>query len=190
MLGVNPMLIPCESCHSKFKLDSNLVKATGTLVRCSKCRSVFRVFPPDIVKRRKHSRVKTQNLISYVSFDKNRKLVSHGLGIALDISKGGILLETPYAIESNFLVLTATDKMKKIIEVNGKLIYSKKVTSGTYLCGIEFTGNDERIKDFITNLILVYNVHKSNLFITLKKKFYRPTSRSNPSNPLAPVASH
>ena len=184
------MRIPCESCHFKFKLDSSLVKPTGTLVRCSKCLSIFRVYPPEIVKLRKHPRVKTQNLISYFSFNKNHKLVSHGLGIALDISKGGILLETPYAIESNFLVLTATDKMKKIIEVNGKLIYSKKATGGTYLCGIEFIGNEERIKDFITNLVLVYHVQKSNLFITLKKKFYRPTSRSNPSNPLAPVASH
>lgn len=190
MYKVNPMRIACDSCHSKFKLDRKLVKPTGTLVRCSKCRSVFRVYPPDVVNRRKHTRVKTQNLISYFSFDKNRKLISHGLGIALDISKGGILLETPDSIKSSFLVLTATDKMKKIIEVNGKLIYSKKATGGTYLCGIEFTGNEERIKDFITNLVLVYHVQKSNLFITLKKKFYRPTSRSNPSNPLAPVASH
>ena len=175
------MRIPCESCHSKFKMDSSLVKSTGTLVRCSKCRAVFRVFPPDVVKRRKHPRVKTQNLISYFSFDKNHKLTSHGLGIALDVSRGGILLETPYSIESGFLVLTATDKMKKFIEVNGRLIYSKKASNGTYLCGIEFIGKDERVKDFITNLIKVYNVQRNNLFITLKKEFYPNNSRLNPS---------
>jgi predicted Zn finger-like uncharacterized protein len=174
------MRIPCESCHLKFKLDSNLVKPTGTLVRCSKCRAVFRVYPPDVVKRRKHTRVKTQNLISYFSFNKNHKLISHGLGIALDISKGGILLETPYSIESSFLVLTATDKLKNLIEVKGRLIYSKKSSSGTYLCGIEFFGNDERIKDFISKLILEYNVQRNNLFITLKKKLYRKNSRSIP----------
>ena len=184
------MRIPCESCHFKFKLDSRLVKPTGTLVRCSKCLSVFRVYPPEIVKLRKYPRVKTQNLISYFSFNKNHKLVSHGLGIALDVSKGGVLLETPYSIESSFLVLSAADKMKKIIEVNGKLIYSKKATGGTYLCGIEFTGNEERIKDFITNLILVYHVQKRNLFITLKKKLYRPTSQSNSSNHSPNVYSH
>ena len=178
------MRIPCESCHSAFKLDSNLVKPNGTLVRCSKCRAVFRVFPPDAVKRRIHPRVKTQNLISYFSFDKNHKVTSHGLGIALDVSKGGILLETPYSTESGFLVLTATDKMKKIMEVKGKLIYSKKASNGTYLCGIEFIGKEERIKDFITNLIKVYNVQRNNLFITLKKEFYPNTLRLNPSKPL------
>ena len=183
------MRIPCETCHSAFKLDSSLVKPTGTLVRCSKCRAVFRVFPPDVVKSRKHPRVKTQNLISYFSFNKRHKLTSHGLGIALDVSKGGILLETPYSIESGFLVLTATDKMKKIMEVKGRLIYSKKASNGTYLCGIEFIGKDERIKNFITNLIKVYNVQRNNLFITLKKEFYPNTLRLNPSKPLSKVDS-
>ena len=183
------MKVLCDSCHSEFKLDNNSIKETGILVRCSNCRSVFRVFPPDVVKRRKHPRVKTQNLISYFSFNKNHKLTSHGLGIALDVSRGGILLETPYSIESGVLVLTATDKMKKFMEVKGRLIYSKKASNGTYLCGIEFIGKDERVKDFITNLIRVYNVQRNNLFITLKKEFYPNDSRLNPNKPLPNVAS-
>ena len=166
------MLIACESCHSEFKLDSSLVKPTGTLVKCSKCRGVFRVYPPELIKRRIHPRVKTQNLISYSAFDNNGKMLSHGLGIALDISKGGILLETSYSIESGFMVLTATDKTKNHIEVKGRLIYSKKAPNGTYLCGIEFIGNDKRVTDFITNLIKEYNVQRNNISITLRKKAY------------------
>ena len=166
------MRIVCESCHSEFKLDRNLVKPTGTLVRCSKCRAVFRVYPPDIVKRKKHPKVKTQNLIAYFAFDKHRKLISHGMGIALDISKSGILLETPYSIESGFMVLTATDRTKNHIDVKGRLIYSKKAPNGTYLCGIEFIGNDKRVTDFITKLIKEYNVQRNNISITLKKNAY------------------
>ena len=44
--------ISCESGHSEFKLDSNRVKPPGILVMCSKCRTVFRVYPSDIAKRR------------------------------------------------------------------------------------------------------------------------------------------
>jgi predicted Zn finger-like uncharacterized protein len=40
------MKIPCISCKSLFRLDSSLVKATGSLVRCSKCGNIFRVHPP------------------------------------------------------------------------------------------------------------------------------------------------
>ena len=142
------------------------------------------------IDRRKHPRVKTRNLISYFSFDKNRKQSSHGLGIALDISQRGILLETPYSIESSFLLLTAIDKRKKVIDVNGRLIYAKKASSGTYLCGIEFIGDDERVEGFITKLIKEYNVQRNNLYITFKKKFYDKNSRSNSHKSIPAAFSH
>ena len=164
------MRVVCQSCHFKFKLDSSAVKATGTLVKCSKCHTLFRIYPRDKARYRKHARIKTQNLISYFAFNKHHKLSSHGMGIALDISQGGILLETPNPIESTYLLLTAIDKSKKIMEVQGRLIYSKKASRGTYLCGIEFIGNNERVKEFITRVVLEYNVQKNNLFITLKKQ--------------------
>ena len=164
------MKVPCESCHTTFRLDSSLVKSTGTKVRCSKCRAVFKVYPPPVENRRKTPRVKTQNLISYFTYNENGSLISHGLGIALDISKGGILLETPYPMESGLLVLNATDRNKNSIEVKGKLVYSKATSTGTYLCGIEFMGVDERIRNFITKLIKEYHFQGNNLFIALKKR--------------------
>src|SRR5512145_998122 len=39
------MIINCEKCASKFNLDENLIKETGSKVRCSVCRSIFTVFP-------------------------------------------------------------------------------------------------------------------------------------------------
>ena len=181
------MRVTCQSCRFNFKLDSNAVKTNGTLVRCSNCHTVFRVYPPDMVRYRKHTRVKTQNLISYFAFNKHHRLISHGLGIALDVSKGGVLLETPFSIESSYLVLTAVDKLKKIIEVQGRLIYSKKASTGTFLCGIEFIGNHERVKEFITKLVLEYSVQKSNLYIRLKKQLCGNGAPSNPDAPMPPL---
>ena len=181
------MRVTCQSCRFNFKLDSTAVKATGTLVRCSKCHTLFRVYPPEMVRYRKHTRVKTQNLISYFAFNKHHRLIAHGLGIAVDISQGGILLETPYSIESSYLVLTAVDKLKNIIEVQGRLIYSKKTSRGTFLCGIEFIGNNERVRDFITKLVLDYSVQRNNLFIKLKKQLCGNGSSAHPETPLPPV---
>ena len=184
------MKIQCNDCHTTFRLDSKHVKPDGLLVRCSKCRAVFRVYPPEMVRYRKHTRIKTQNLISYFAFNKRHKLISHGLGIALDISKGGILLETPCTIESSYLLLTGIDKLKNIIEVQGRLIYSKKASRGTYLCGIEFIGNEARVKDFITKLVLDYSLQRKNLFITLKKQLCDQNSLSTPPDPMPPMGSH
>ena len=42
------MEIPCIACQSRFRLDGRLVKATGSLVRCTICNNIFWVYPPDI----------------------------------------------------------------------------------------------------------------------------------------------
>ena len=115
-----------------FRLDSSLVKPTGTKVRCSKCQEVFMIHPADDSDRRKHIRIKTQNLISYVSYDKTGQLISQGLGKALDISKGGMLLETPDPLESGLLSLTATDVDNNLIEIEGSAEYCKESSSGKF----------------------------------------------------------
>ena len=40
------MLVTCEKCQSKFNLDDDLVKESGTKVRCSNCQDVFTVYRP------------------------------------------------------------------------------------------------------------------------------------------------
>ncbi len=41
------MIVTCESCDRSFNLDERLVKTAGSKVRCSKCRHVFVVHPPE-----------------------------------------------------------------------------------------------------------------------------------------------
>ena len=176
------MIIPCKSCHSIFRLDSSLLKPNGSKVKCSRCGEIFRVFRPDGTEKRKFNRVRTRNLISYLSFDKTGKLISNGLGIALDVSKGGLLLETPYPIATGIIVLAATDSENNLFEVKCKLIHSQKASTGTYLSGIEFIGIDERVKNFITKLIKDYNSRGYNLFIAIAKKIHSLNPSSLPPN--------
>jgi hypothetical protein len=150
------------------------------MVRCSKCQEIFKVHPPVEANRRKHKRVKTRNLISYLSFDKTGKLISNGLGIALDVSQGGILLETPYSIKAGLIVLAATDHENHLFEVKGNLKHSTKASNGLYHSGIEIIGIDARVKAFITKLIREYNYQGYNLFITIAKKMNELKSSSLP----------
>ena len=39
------MIIICEKCNTKFNLDENLLKQTGSKVRCSKCQNIFMAYP-------------------------------------------------------------------------------------------------------------------------------------------------
>ena len=39
------MIITCQECNSSFNLDGNLLKPTGSKVRCSKCHKIFVAYP-------------------------------------------------------------------------------------------------------------------------------------------------
>lgn len=41
------MIINCEKCDSKFDLDEKLLNKNGSKVRCSVCKNVFTVMPPE-----------------------------------------------------------------------------------------------------------------------------------------------
>ncbi len=41
------MIINCEKCDSKFNLDENLLNQNGSKVRCSVCKNIFIVMPPE-----------------------------------------------------------------------------------------------------------------------------------------------
>jgi hypothetical protein len=136
-------------------------------VRCTKCHQVFRILPPEKDNRRKHPRIKTRNLISHLTFDENGKPISQGLSKAVDISKGGILLETPHPIESGLISLMAVGLDNKFIEIKGELVYSKKTDSGMYHSGIKFVGPDDQVKKFVVGLIKEYNYRRNNLSYSL-----------------------
>ena len=174
------MIIPCKSCHSVFRLNSKLLKSTGSKVGCCKCGAIFKVYPPK-VNRRRYKRVKTCNLISFLSFNKTGKLISNGLGVALDVSQGGILLETPYSIETGLIVLATTDRENHLFKVKCKLLHSTKASNGLYHSGIKFIDNDWRVKAFIKKLIREYNYQGYNLFITIAKKLNKPKLSSFPN---------
>lgn len=44
------MIVQCEQCEKKFKLNPDLIKDSGVRVRCSNCQYVFKVAPPKPVK--------------------------------------------------------------------------------------------------------------------------------------------
>ena len=53
----NPMIVTCESCQTRFRLDPGRIKGTASKVRCSRCGHIFQVikeeelqFEPEILE--------------------------------------------------------------------------------------------------------------------------------------------
>ena len=64
--------------------------------------------------------------------------------MALDISQGGILIETAVGVFSKYIKLISVDHNKNIIEIKGKVAYCKMEKSKKYLSSISFAENLEK----------------------------------------------
>jgi predicted Zn finger-like uncharacterized protein len=42
------VIVDCESCHTRFRLDEKRIPATGAKVRCSRCKAAFIVHRPNV----------------------------------------------------------------------------------------------------------------------------------------------
>ena len=109
-----------------------------------------------IINKRKNPRVKTSNGVSYICIDENGNEIEQGMGRAIDISLGGMLLETSVPIESKYILIATIDLEGNLIEIRGKVAYSRKIESGEFLTGIQFLETPERQIKIIAEFIKVH----------------------------------
>jgi hypothetical protein len=111
--------------------------------------------------RRRYQRVEINNLISYVSMDENGKFIDQSIGKALNISQSGLFLETPRIILSDFISLMSIDQDNKLIEIIGRVAYSRNARSGKFGTGIDFQAPNNANIQFAMNLVKVFS-HRKN----------------------------
>jgi c-di-GMP-binding flagellar brake protein YcgR len=111
-------------------------------------------------ERRKHPRIKTDNLMSYVCLDNNGNELGQGIGTAVDVSQGGLLLESHSPIDANKILLAFVGVDNELIEINGDIAYCKETKIGMFQTGVRFFESNESIKKAIINMVKAYNIQK------------------------------
>ncbi len=119
-------------------------------------------------EHRKHPRVETCNLISYLSIMENGEITDQSMGRALNISQGGIHLETHRLILSEHVSLMSVDLDNNLIEIKGSIVYSKENGSGMIGYGIRFQGHHKENIQFASNLIKVFHYRKHEVALSVK----------------------
>jgi hypothetical protein len=109
-----------------------------------------------IEEKRKNPRVHTVNLISYTSLGERGNAVEQGMGKALDIGKGGMLIETQVPIEAEFILLEAVDVNEELIKVKGNVAYSREVKPKLFHTGIHFEETDDRVREIVMKMIKAF----------------------------------
>ena len=112
-------------------------------------------------EQRKHYRSKTVNLLSYVCIDDDGFPLDQGMGKILDISQGGLLMETKVPIEAKFILLISFDIKEELIKLKGKVVYCREAEPKTFHTGVSFVETDKRIRENVTAMIKVFLQTKS-----------------------------
>jgi hypothetical protein len=91
--------------------------------------------------------------------DKKGCIVQENMGVALNISQSGILIETVDSVISKYITLISVDLNKDIIEIKGKVAYCKK-NKTEYRVGISFEGTHAQNIRFVKGLIRAHYYNK------------------------------
>jgi c-di-GMP-binding flagellar brake protein YcgR len=111
-------------------------------------------------ERRKYPRVPIYDPISYLCIDGTGKILAQDMGVARDISQGGIQIETLRDIEEKAIRLAFVDNDKEMVEIKGEVVYCRKNDQARFRVGIRLCGQHEENVDFVKKLIKFYHVQK------------------------------
>ena len=118
-------------------------------------------------ERRKFARVEVYSSISYVCVDDKGNLVDQQMGVALNISQTGLMLETGTQLDTNFISLMFVDLENNLTEIEGEVVYSHPNARAMFQNGINFRGNHADNIEFAQKLIRAYHYRKSELVLIL-----------------------
>jgi len=119
--------------------------------------------------QRKHPRVRTSNLISFKLYDDTGRLLNQSMARALNISQSGILIEAAHLIKSDRISLMSADTGDRLVEIKGRVVYSRDNGTGMYETGISFEGSAEENIDFAKKLVKVFHRRKNGLLMAVNQ---------------------
>jgi len=102
---------------------------------------------------RKHPRIKTSALVSYVAYDTDGSMTSQGMATTTNVSQGGLQMEVFEKLDVKRVALMASDQKSRQASVVVEIVYCKRTDKGTFLAGARFDDTVENKRLFIARLI-------------------------------------
>jgi hypothetical protein len=106
--------------------------------------------------RRKFPRVKIHVPLSYKQLDSQGRIESELIGVALDVSLGGLLVKSFDFVTSEFISITFIDINDQVAQIKCKMAYSRKMDTGMVHTGLTFQGSENEKSDFVAKMIRAY----------------------------------
>ena len=106
------------------------------------------------MERRQKARKSLQCQVYCICVSADGRESAQDIGVARDISAGGMMIETTTPINTREVRIIASTSDNQKVEARGGVIYSMEIAEGRYRTGIFFQGDPETAATFVEQLIL------------------------------------
>jgi len=89
--------------------------------------------------------------------DDSGNQTKEGRGRSVNISQGGILIETHDPFEWQNIIILSIDIEDESVSIKGKVIYCNAANFGKFRTGIQFLETNDKIVSFVLKLLKTYS---------------------------------
>mgnify|MGYP006290074543 FL=1 len=112
----------------------------------------------DAKDARKHKRFESQNLLEYILVDEKGNPVEGGMGRTLNVSEGGMLMETTVEFDVGQTLWILIGVEEDMVEVEGVAIHIRPSdTENRYVAGIDFKNLDKKSRAVLEEYLARFN---------------------------------
>jgi c-di-GMP-binding flagellar brake protein YcgR len=111
--------------------------------------------------KRKDERVKSPNLLVYLCIDEEKNKIFQGMGRTLNVSEGGILLETHVPIDPRHTLLLTIAMEEDLMHFKGRIAHTKEREDGRFESGVEFLEMDKQKRRFLSQYMIIFKGQKN-----------------------------
>jgi hypothetical protein len=108
-------------------------------------------------EKRKYPRVNIHVLAYCDCYNDDGELFEQKLGAILDVSIGGLLIETKDIVKANYVKIVFVSHKNKVLSITGSVAHSKKTDIDKAKTGVCFHGTESENIKLVTNLIRAYH---------------------------------
>ena len=111
-------------------------------------------------EKRKHPRIRVHVAVSYDCFDDNNEMFEQKLGTILDVSEGGLLIESDSLIDANYVKVFVVGFDHNLYSIVGSTVHSRKIEKGIVRTGVCFHGDRQESIKFVSMVIRTHHYSK------------------------------
>jgi c-di-GMP-binding flagellar brake protein YcgR len=106
--------------------------------------------------KRRGPRVKSPNLVVYLCIDEEKNKIIQGMGRTLNVSEGGILLETHVPIDPGYTLILTIAMEEDLMHFKGRIAHSREREDGKFESGVEFLEMDKQKRRFLSQYMIIF----------------------------------